>query len=293
MTRLRGSWTAAAAVTLFLLSACARTDAAGTPGEFASPGASGGSSAPAPADQLVLRVEQGGGLAGNRAQPGKLPAVSVYADGRVITVGPQIAIYPAPALPNVQVQIAPPATLAELLAQGKALAGAGDLGRPAIADGTTTTVTIQGRTIAAYALNEAQPSDPSLTAAQRESRRQLLAFTEQLTQLPGAKGMPEAQPYTPVALAALARPWVKPADDLPSPPAPTPWPGPALPGDSVQPGANQGCVTVTGAEVADLLAAAKKANQNTPWESGTGTFSVSFRPLLPDESSCADLQAKR
>jgi hypothetical protein len=293
MTRLRGSWTAAAAVTLFLLSACARTDAVGAPGESASPGASG-SSVPVPADQLVLRVAQTGGFAGPNARIGELPTVSVYGDGRVITQGPQIAVYPGPALPNLQVQQASPATVDGLVAKGRQLAAAAaDLGQPGVADGGTTLITIAGRTISVYALQETQPNDPALTPAQRDARAKLAAFVEQLTELPAAKGMPESQPYEPSALAVLSRPWVKPADDLPSPPAVTPWPGPALPGDYLQQAVKQGCLTVTGAEAKKVLAAAETANQNTPWKSGTATWSVSFRPLLPDESGCADLGARR
>jgi hypothetical protein len=292
MTRLRGSWTAAA-VTLFLLSACARTDAIGAPGESASPGASG-SGVPVPADQLVLRVEQIGGLAGPNARIGQLPAVSVYGDGRVITQGPQIAIYPGPALPNVQVQQASPATVDGLVAKGRQLAAAAtDLGRPGVADAGTTRITVAGRTIDAYALQEAPSNDPALTPAQQDARAKLAAFVEQLTELPTTNGMPEAQPYQPEALAVLSRTWVKPADDLPSPPAATVWPGPALPGDYLQQGLKQGCLTVTGAEASEVLAAAKTANQNTPWKSGTAVWSVTFRPLLPDESGCADLQARR
>jgi hypothetical protein len=293
MTRLRGSWTATAAVTLFLLSACAQTDGVGAAGESASPGPSAGGSAPASADQLVLRVEQGGGIAGNRGQATKLPQVSVYADGRVISVGPTTAIYPGPALPNLQVRTVAPATVDELVAQGKALAGAGDLGRPAIADGTTTTITVQGRKIIVYALHEAQPSDSSLTPAQQEARRKVLAFAEQLTGLPAAADLPAPVSYVPQSVAAIAQPWTKATQDLVSDPPVTPWIGPALPGEAVPGGNQQGCVTVTGDDAAKLLTAAKTANQNTPWKSGTETWRVTFRPLLPDESGCADLQAKR
>jgi hypothetical protein len=290
MTRLRGSWTAVAAVTLFLLGACARTDAVGAPGASGSPDPSA-STAPAPADQLVLRVEQTGGFVGPNARVGRLPQVSVYADGRVITQGPQVAIYPGPALPNVLVQQASPVTVDELVAKGKQLGAAGDLGRPRVSDATTTTLTVDGRTIQAYALNEAQPSDPALTAAQREARAKLTAFIDQISGLSDAKGMPAAQPYRPTAVAVLSTPWVK--SELPTQPPAVAWPGPALPGQYLQAGAKLGCLTVTGADADKVLAAAEKANQQTPWTSASATWSVSFRPLLPDETGCADLQGKR
>ena len=294
MTRLRGSWTAAAAVTLFLLSACAQTSATGASGESASPGASGGAAVPAAGDQLVLRVEQGGGIAGNKAQLDKIPAVSIYRDGRVISPGPQIAIYPAPALPSIQVQTMSPENVDKLLTKGTELAAsAGDLGRPGIADGTTTTITINGRKLVAYALSEAQPGDPALTAAQQSARSKLAAFADELTGLPMAEGMTEAVQYQPAALAVLATPWVKPAGDLPSAPPVTPWPGPALPGAYLNKGAKQGCFTVTGETVDKVLEAAKSANQNTPWSSSAASWTVRFRPMLPDETGCADLQAAR
>jgi hypothetical protein len=292
MTRLRGSWTAAAAVTLFLLGACARADAIGAPSESGSPGASE-SGVPAPADQLVLRVAQTGGFIGMNTLLTRLPAVSVYADGRVITQGPQIAIYPGPALPNIQVQLASPATVDGLVEKGRQLGAVGDLGQPNIADATTTEITVGGRTIAAYALNEAQSNDPSLTAAQRAARAKVAAFVDLLTGLPAAQGMPAAQPYQPTAVAVLAQPWVKPADDQTSAPAATPWPGPALPGEYVRPGVKLGCLAVTGDQAGKVLAAAQDANQITPWTSGSATWSVTFRPLLPDETGCADLQGKR
>ena len=289
MTRLRGSWTAAAAVTLFLLSACARTDAIGAPGTSGSPEASG---EPAPANQLVLRVEQTGGFVSPSMLAGRLPQVSVYADGRVITQGPQIAIYPGPALPNVLVQQASPDTVEGLVAKGRQLGAVGDLGQPGVADATTTVLTIGDRTIQAYALNEAQPNDAALTAAQREARSKLAAFVTQLGDLSTAKGMPEAQPYEPTAVAAISVPYVK-VDNPPSPPAATLWPGPALPGEPLQEGGSLRCLTVTGDAAGKVLAAAEKANQNTPWTSGSATWSVSFRPLLPDETGCVDLQSKR
>jgi len=52
-------------------------------------------------------------------------------------------------------------------------------------------------------------------------------------------------------------------------------------------------VVATGAQLDTVLAAVAKANQNTPWSSGGNTYSITFRPLLPDESGCADLKAAR
>ena len=42
-----------------------------------------------------------------------------------------------------------------------------------------------------------------------------------------------------------------------------------------------------------VLATAAKANAATPWTSGGRTWSLHLRPLLPDESGCADLATRQ
>ena len=49
-------------------------------------------------------------------------------------------------------------------------------------------------------------------------------------------------------------------------------------------------MTATGDQAQAVLAAAGSANAATPWVTADGgRWSIAFRPLLPDESSCADL----
>jgi hypothetical protein len=295
MTRLRGSWTAIAAVTLFLLSACARADDTAGPGDEASAGPS--ARAGAGPDALVLRIERLGGFMAPDQQLGRLPVVSVYGDGRVITQGPQIAVYPGPALPNVLAQQVDPATVNGLLDKAAAagVRSGADLGRPNVADAPTTRITIAAaggtRTVDAVALTEAQPDDPRLTTAQRDARAKLAAFVQQAEDLSAAKGMPDAQPYLPTAIAAFAHPYTRPENGLPQQPGPVVWPGPALPGTTFS--GQAGCVTADGADATKVLAAAKSAKSITPWTSGGRQWTVVFRPLLPDEAGCADLKAAR
>jgi hypothetical protein len=291
MTRLRGPWTAAAAVTLFLIAACARPDgvADGT-GEPKPTGPA--SSAPADPDALVLRVERLSGLMAPAQMPGRFPLVSVYADGRLITQGPQIAIYPPPALSNVQVQRLDRAAVDGLLdkADAAGIRPGLDLGRPIVADAPTTRITVAigggTRTLEVVGLTEAGPTDPRLTPVQREARAKVAAFVQEITGLPTANGTPEGQPYRSASVAALSRPYVPASDGLPEPPHPFDWPGPPLPGTT-------GCVTVSGVDAGKVLAAAAGATAITPWRSGGRMWSVRFRPLLPDETGCADLAATR
>jgi hypothetical protein len=294
MTRLRGLWTAAAAVTLFLLSACARAD--DTTGVGGEPSAGPRAPAVSGPDDLVLRIERFGGFMAPDQQIGRLPVVSVYGDGRVITQGPQIDIYPSPALPNLLVQQIDPATLRGLLDKAAAagVTTGADLGRPGVADAPTTRITVAAaggtRTVDAVALTEAQSDDPRLTAAQRDARARLAAFVQEVSDLPAAKGMSPARPYQAVAVAALAHPYVQPRDGLPGRPGAVAWPGPALPGALLA--GRSGCVAASGADAQKVLAAAKSANSTTPWTSGGRQWTVVFRPLLPDEAGCADLKTK-
>jgi hypothetical protein len=294
MTRLRGSLPAAA-VALFLLSACAATGA--SPVDV-------GQSSPAD-DTLVLQVKQVGGFVATTTNVTRLPIVSVYADGRVLTEGPQIAIYPGPALPNLQVQRIDPSAVDALV--DKAVAAGvktgADMGQPGVADIPSTRFTVVTdsgtQTLDVVALRETSAELPGLTAEQRAARAKLIVFLDDLTNLPAPTASAPAasapvEPsgaYQPQVLAAVARPYAAPAD-LPGSAAPAvPWPGPALPGDTLGEGTELGCVAVSGAELAPVLAAAAKANAATAWSSAGKQWSLTFRPLLPGENGCADLKA--
>jgi hypothetical protein len=295
MTVRRSLWAATAA--LMLISACARTDAGAGAAPDESAPAPNGSSPDGPEQAgIVLRMIREGGFVPAEQIPGRVPEVSVYADGRIITEGPQIAIYPGPALPNLQVVQASPDRVAELVKQAVAagVRGGADFGQPGVADAPSTRIDVvvdgQTQSVSVMALNEASPDDPRLTAAQREARTKLAKFAEQLRDLGNS---PDAKPYRAERVAALAQPWSAPDDGLPSQPPAVAWPGPALPGEPLSPDVKLGCVTAAGADAAKVLDAAAKASQNTPWTSGPEKYRVTFRPLLPDETGCADLKKAR
>jgi hypothetical protein len=287
MTGRRVRIVAVAVTVVLLASACAQS------GGNAAPGAG----APPPdGDAPVLRVRQEGGFVPPEQIVGRIPDVSVYADGRMITQGPQIAIYPGPALPNLLVRQLDEAATGKLIddAVAAGVRTGADLGSPGVADAPTTRIDVVRdgvtSTVSAMALREAMPDDPALTAGQRAARAQLAAFLARLDEMAAAPGQ---QPYEAQTLAALATAYTAPDDGLPRQPGPIAWPGPALPGEYLNPNVKVGCVTATGAERDAVLAAVKDANQNTPWGSGGNRYRVTFRPLLPDESSCADLKAAR
>jgi hypothetical protein len=281
---------AAAAASLFLLVACAQDGSDSTlPAD-----------APAPRDPdaVALRIEHTGGFVTPGDNVARLPIVTVYGDGRAIVQGPQPAIYPGPALPNLQVIKISAADVDKLVARatGAGVGTAKDLGQPPIADAPSTrfTVDLEGGpvTTEVYALGETTDTGSGLTADQVAARTKLRDLLTAVSDLPGTLGVKAGseQPYKPVALAAIASPYVAPDPATIGKEQPeVAWPGPALPGTSVGKGLETGCVTVSGAESAKVLAAADKANAGTPWASGGRKWTVILRPLLPDEADCADL----
>lgn len=299
MTRFRGTYAAAAVALLLLSAACANN--AGRDESAAGPG-----SGPAGGDQatgdgaLALRVEHVGGFVPPEANLARMPQLSVYADGRVINPGPQIMIYPGPALPSVEVTSITPEAVQALIAKAReaGVREGATFGRPGVADAPDTRITLtEGGTtvrVDVSALSEALPEDPALTAEQQAARAKMSAFIESLSDLRtlvGAGNVTGSTQYAPERLAAVAAPWradgVEPG--VSAPPART-WPGPALPGELAGAGIDVGCATVTGDQVAAVLAAAKDANALTPWTSGGKQWRVTLRPLLPDEADCAALK---
>ena len=49
------------------------------------------------------------------------------------------------------------------------------------------------------------------------------------------------------------------------------------------------CVVLTGADAATAIAAARRASDGDTWTSAGASYDLDFRPLLPDEHGCADL----
>jgi hypothetical protein len=289
MTRLRGTLVAAA-VPLFLISACAGNQPAGATDTRTTEGAS----VSPDANSLVIRVESVGGFVPAEQTVGRIPEVSVYGDGRLITEGPHSMIYPARSLPNLQVQMLTPEFVQDLVRQGQAagVRDGADFGSPNIADAPSTRVTVGDQSVSVVALSEAQPSDPRLTAAQRTARTKLAAYVKTVKGLTAAEGVAEPVAYQPAAVAVLARKYVPPQAAEPTA-KPQEWPGPALPGDMLNENLGIGCLTATGAEKDKVMAAAQNSTVITPWTSDGGQWSVKFRPLLPEEQGCAALKGVR
>src|SRR3954452_19107277 len=134
---IRVARSAAALVLLLVLGACAqgsRDDGGGGPA----------GSYPYAPDDLVLQISWTGGFVTPQMLTGRLPLVSVYGDGRVITEGPVPAIHPGPALPNVQVARLGEDDVRDLVQQALdgGVGDTADLGSPPVADVPSTRFTV-------------------------------------------------------------------------------------------------------------------------------------------------------
>ena len=233
---------------------------------------------------LVLQVVRAGGFLPAGAAFRAVPGVSVYDDGRVVTQGPQIEIFPPPALPSVQVGRLDADEVRRLVDAGRAVVDAQeDYGQPPVADAPTTAVVVpdgdRRGVAAAAALEELSgaPDGAGLTAEQRSARERLRTYVRQVQDAASAA---PAQAYEPAGLAVLAEPYGEPGADVPS--SELAWPGPALTAGS--------CVVVPAAEAAEVQEAAAAASVETRWTAGGQVLRLAFRPLLPHEQTCEDVQ---
>lgn len=267
-----------------------------------SPTTSAGSIDPPQGDSqdLVLRIDMGGGLAGPDQNALTIPQVSIYADGRVISQGVQILIYPGPALPPLMLSRLSPAGLAQVLdAAAEAGLTGGDRHYPlrGIPDAHTTTfsVAVGGEThvVTVEALGIEAGHEDQLDATELQARQAMLEFQGSLTDLRswlGTDVIADGLTYEFDELRVFARPGLPPEEpDLVQPDLEWPLSEPlASAGQPYPMGEDARCLTVSGDDLLTLLPLAMSANQLTLWESDGARYEVLFRPLLPDETGCPD-----
>jgi hypothetical protein len=258
----------------------------------------------APEDELLLQITVGGGFVPVEFNLTELPIVSLYADGRVITTGPVIEIYPAPALPNLRQTTITEEGIAAVLDEARTAGlfdGPADYEGPPVSDMPSTTFTVyeDGAPIAtsAYALGFDETMVPE--TVDKEARARLIAFRDfmgnLLGNLPAEQIAMGDEHYQIEAIKVYARDYdaAKPAADDPALEQPEmAWPI-ETPIASFAPLADEAladrsCGVITGDEAATLVEALAGANQLTPWNSDGTNYLIWVRPLLPNEPrSCA------
>ncbi|HMM42042.1 MAG TPA: hypothetical protein PKA95_09090 [Thermomicrobiales bacterium] len=294
---------AAVLVLVLLLGACGEDDATGN----------GGSDVPASPtveridhpsgdDEMILRVAWEGGFVMPEELVRRLPLFALLGDGCVVTQGPQIEIFPQPALPNLQQTCLTEDGVQQILRAAKEaglLDGDAQYDFPNIADAVTTVFTLtangQTTTVKAYALGDATQSTGDAEAdAAREKLAELQTKLGDLRSwLPADAFASEEQPYEVTRMQLVVQPVSTDSSSA------TPegieiqqldWPlsTPLAEIGAPYPFERWRCVTVEGDDLATLMEQLTGANRLTQWRSGDAEYTLIARPLLPGEQSCAN-----
>lgn len=261
-------------------------------------------------DQLVLRMATQGGFIGPSWLFTSFPGLSLLGDGRVVVPGAQIEIYPAPALPAVNVRRLSEAgiqavldevlktgvfsTSAEYRAAETVVADAPDTVFRLVANGRLVTVLVYGL----GTLPEGT-TFPGISAEELATHTALVHLSERLGNLDAwvpanAWADPDWTPFQPDALRLL----VRNADaDQPDESGIAnelvAWPtgdDPATFGAPAGRVADARCGVVSGPDAATWYQALSAANQLTRFTHAGHRYEASVRFMLPDEElTCPDV----
>ncbi|MEX0626234.1 MAG: hypothetical protein WD402_06805 [Chloroflexota bacterium] len=279
-----------AALALSLLAACS-SGSGGSSGPIAHPSG----------DDVILRVEFGGGMIRDFHLI-SFPTFTLLGDGRVIVPGAQIDIFPQPALPAVSVrkltedgiqtvlkEVARTGlfgTSAEFRGAENFTTDAGDTIFTLHAEGKDVTITVYG--LGAF---DAPGNYPGVSADELAANQALSRLSQQLGNLDAmvaASAWADAgwQPYEPEALRLLVRNAdADPPDESGIANALLDWPvdsDPTTFGDATSDGERR-CGVVSGQEAEDWYAALAGANGLTRFVKGEHKYEVTVRFQLPDE----------
>jgi len=238
------------------------------------------------ADVAVIRIEQTGGMMPPWETMRWYPTVALFGDGRLITQGPQLEMYPGPALPNLQV------THFSQHAVEQALSWAAEAGLhgedrflgPMLLDAGALVFTV----VSAGATHHTSVSDISFNDPAINAVRE---FQDVMTGLEG---------WLPNDVASAAAPfgWDRlRVISFPSDPASLPdpalvhtvdWPLADLStlGASWSEPAQYRCFELAGDDLAVVRPTFELANELTLYRSADVTYQLYLHPLLPDDVAC-------
>ncbi|MBN1630039.1 MAG: hypothetical protein JW990_09760 [Thermoleophilia bacterium] len=248
---------------------------------------------PSGANEIVLQVSSGGGFVPVSWALTQVPEFTLYGDGTAIVTGPVIAIYPGPALPNLQTSRVSEKTMQAILSAAREaglFASDVDYGQPQITDVPATVITVnaEGTTYLSniYALG-AEENAGGLSLEQQQARAAVSSLIGKLLDLtPFETGLQwSAYDYSSLAVFSVpVDPNIEPNPDDVQPNR-LEWPlgDLATLGEAAQPDGYRRIV-VSGDDLATLQPVLKEANQITIWTVGDREYNLYFRPLLPDEA---------
>ena len=258
-------------------------------------------------NDVVVKIEYVGGFVPQEYVVTRMPHFILLGDGSVITQGPQIEIFPAPALPNLQMGTITEEGIQKILEAAREaglLDGDKQYDLDMIADAATTvfTITADGKThtVSVYALGDAEDdfANDMLPEEEVEARKKFAEF--QAMMLDYMSWLPEEAiaeteveyPMEQLQVVAIPRD-VYPVMDETLENQEKDWP-------LVTPIAEAGteytfmdqarCIVIEGDELDTLVEALRDANQQTTWISDDTEYGLLLRPILPGEEGCTTPQ---
>jgi hypothetical protein len=235
-----------------------------------------------------VRIEQTGGMMPPWETLRWYPSVAFYADGRLITQGPQVELYPGPALPSLVVTHFSQDAIDQVL-QWAAQAGLQGPDRqlgPMILDAGSTVFTVvhAAGTTHHTSVTDLSANDPEIGAL-----RQFQDVMSNLRQWLADDVASDETPYLFDRLRVISFP-----ADLASLPDPqfaqtVDWPlsSPATRGQSWGEPADYRCWELTGDDLETVRALFSQANELTLYRADDDvTYQFSLHPLLPDDEAC-------
>jgi hypothetical protein len=214
------------------------------------------------------------------------PSVALYADGRLISQGPQIELYPGPALPNLLVTHFSQRGVDQVL-QWAAEAGLQgedrQLGEPILDSGVTFFTVVRPEGTRHTSITNLGEGSPEIAAA-----AQFMELMQNLGQwLPDDIASDET-PYAWQALRVVS--FVADLSTVPDPALASEmaWPLADLAtlGESLSEPAGYRCFVVDGGDAAVLRPLVEQANELTFWSSGDAKYQLYLHPQLPDDEDC-------
>jgi hypothetical protein len=237
---------------------------------------------PTGADDVVVRYAEEGGFTTRERAFQQTPVLLISGDGRAFSPGAQIAVFPGPLLPVVQVAPITDAGIRTVLGTADALGLLADVEYTddlGVADATTAVVTLAADGEVwqheAYALGlTAAPGGDAMS----DARAALAEFTSRLGALPALVGdeLGEAELFDPAEFGVVAIE----VPDIASfgvdgiEPTVVDWPSDV----SVRLAEATQCTVVPASEVAELFA---DADELTLFDDAGTTYQLLVRPVLP------------
>lgn len=252
--------------------------------------------------KISLQVESAGGFVPSEYALRTIPEFTLTPDGLTIATGPQIEIYPPPAMPSLVSRTLTPTAISRIVAEAEAAGLNGPDKRYEymnVSDAPTTTFTYKDRggvthTISVYALGmdqeEGAPEPAGASAEEKEARAKLAKLREKLLDLGSwidKSEIGEEQQYAFSALRIYAKAYGTASPDVPQ--EEKAWPGttPLHQFGSPYEGPDMRCGVVDGAELEKVRKSLQESNELTPWTSNGKRYLLILRPLLPGETGCS------